>query len=491
MNANEQKGLTPEQISKNYEELVKQLQYARFQADAPQPKTIRIPQPGDDNLLPDFRSLDDGVFNAMPSLLKRAFDTLQHKHEKEVFLTGALGVFSAMMPNIYGDYFGFPLGTNLYCFVLGRYGTGKGVLNLCRLLGDAVHQYRREQGQAQQAIYARQMEAYNSNMRLYKRGESDVVPQLPQAPPHLRLYIPANSSKTGVIKLVAENQGRGIMFETEGDTLTEMLQQEFGNFSDVLRKAFHHEAISYYRKTNDEEVEINTPYFSIVLSGTYDQLYKLVPQAENGLYSRFCYYIQQGDTAFLNPFDKARNNRKPVLEGIGQEWLPVYQLLEARTTPLRFVLPEYQEEKFWLLLKQRKAEILEHISDKLEGMIHRMGVIFFRIAMILSVLRHYDRHEGWEGDIICTDTDFELALEITVWFLQYSLRVYELLPGTKQEEKKEVDADIFNSKEGDRRECCRLFANGLNARQIAAKLFNGAKKSTVNDWINKYCKKRA
>ncbi|MBS1772254.1 MAG: hypothetical protein JST82_05295 [Bacteroidetes bacterium] len=106
-----------------------------------------LPPLPEEKTIPDLYSLNEGVFSCMPSLLARAFETLEEKHEKEVFLCGALGVFSAMMPNVYGEYFGFPLGTNLYCFVLGKYGTGKGVLNLARLLGDAVHDYRRLQAQ--------------------------------------------------------------------------------------------------------------------------------------------------------------------------------------------------------------------------------------------------------------------------------------------------------------------------------------------------------
>ncbi|MBS1772253.1 MAG: DUF3987 domain-containing protein [Bacteroidetes bacterium] len=331
------------------------------------------------------------------------------------------------------------------------------------------------------------MAIYNSNLRQYERGESTTAPELPAAPPNHKLYIPANSSKTGIIKLIAENEGRGIIFETEGDSFADMLKQDYGNFSDVLRKAFHHEPVSYYRKTHEEEVEIKTPHFSIVLSGTYDQLFKLIPQTENGLYSRFCFYILQGDREFANPFEQARSNRKPLLEDIGRRWLEVYKQLDALRTPLRFVMPKYQEEKFWLIMKQRKAEVMDNISYKLEGMMHRMGVIFFRTAMILSVLRRYDTNEGWQKEIVCTDTDFELAFEITLWFLQYSLKVYELLPESHAAE--EEDKLQFRSKEKDREECCRQYRMGLGTREIARALFGGKKSTTINNWINKYCKK--
>ena len=43
------------------------------------------------------------------------------------------------------------------------------------------------------------------------------------------------------------------MMETEGDTLTNTLLSDHGNYSDVLRKSFHNEPVSYLRRTNHEK----------------------------------------------------------------------------------------------------------------------------------------------------------------------------------------------------------------------------------------------
>ena len=80
-------------------------------------------------------------------------------------------------------------------------------------------------------------------------------------------------------------------FESEADTLGVMMDKEWANFSDSLRKAFHHETISYLRKTNNEHIQIENPRLSILLSGTKSQLHKLIPDVENGLLSRFIFYI--------------------------------------------------------------------------------------------------------------------------------------------------------------------------------------------------------
>ncbi len=154
--------MKPEDLSKmSFDEL---MNYAD-KVNGKQMITVNIPEGTDLNdmppwekpevLIPDLRPLEPGVYSCVPSLLRRAFETLQTPQEKEVFLTGALGVFSAIMPNIYGNYFGMPLGTNLYCFVLGKYGTGKGVLTLTRILGEEVHKYRKEKSRELQANYGK------------------------------------------------------------------------------------------------------------------------------------------------------------------------------------------------------------------------------------------------------------------------------------------------------------------------------------------------
>ena len=54
------------------------------------------------------------------------------------------------------------------------------------------------------------------------------------------LIIPANNSSTGLFLNLNDNQGVGLLFETEGDTLAQTFKSEHGNYSDGFRKAFHH-----------------------------------------------------------------------------------------------------------------------------------------------------------------------------------------------------------------------------------------------------------
>ena len=81
------------------------------------------------------------------------------------------------------------------------------------------------------------------------------------------------------------------MFETEGDTITRMFKSDFGNYSEFFRCTFQNETDrAKSRVTDSEFIEIVKPILSVVLAGTPQQINNLIPDAENGLFSRFMFY---------------------------------------------------------------------------------------------------------------------------------------------------------------------------------------------------------
>ena len=80
------------------------------------------------------------------------------------------------------------------------------------------------------------------------------------------LFLPANPSSTAFIQILNENGGRGIMFETESDTLDNTFNSDYGNYSDHFRKFTHHESVSYMRRKDREFVCIDQPCVRSVLS---------------------------------------------------------------------------------------------------------------------------------------------------------------------------------------------------------------------------------
>ena len=103
--------------------------------------------------------------------------------------------------------------------------------------------------------YKSQLAEYQQN----KKKNSELIEPVP--PPQKTLIIPANSSSSAFIGLLSDNDGIGLLFEIEGDTLSQTLKSEHGNYSDVLRKGFHHETISMSRRKDREFIKVPEPRF--------------------------------------------------------------------------------------------------------------------------------------------------------------------------------------------------------------------------------------
>lgn len=460
--------------------------------------TVSIPEGYDMNNglppqppIPTFLPLPDDIFENLPPLLAAGCSKFTQQEEKELFLVGALGVLSGMLPQVEAVYDGRRVGANLFVFVMGNYGTGKGALLWARALGEAVETLREQKAEALAKEHHNQQMHYQRQVKLYDKGKLQEPPQPPALPPNLKLFIPANSSKSAIIQVMKENDGRGIIFETEADTLAGIFGQDFGDFSDVLRKAFHHEPVSISRKTNNEFVKIARPALSMVLSGTPDQLLNLINHIHNGLFSRFCFYVLQPRVYFRNPFDENKSDYEYYFNVLADRFAKLYQQLEAREAPLVFSLQPQQQQAFARVFEASKMDIYYNVSNELEGTVNRMGLICYRIAMILTTLR-FGGVAHADDTISCSNIDFENAIHITRHLMAYSVHVYGQLTQFANAAAPMVYA-VDKTREAMIKEACVCYNNGETSyRKVSVQVFGSIRHvSTVYGWIQDNCKKSA
>jgi hypothetical protein len=242
------------------------------------------------------------------------------------------------------------------------------------------------------------------------------------------LIIPANNSATGVFQILNDNKGIGLIFETEGDTLAQTFKSEHGNYSDGFRKAFHHETISYNRRKDREFVELETPKLSALLSGTPKQVSTLIPNAENGLFSRFMFYYMNILPVWKDVF---AGNTDQTLDDyfrqLGNDFHDFHNSLKQQTAPLRFCLTTQQQNDFNAYFSQTQNQYLYLCGVDYIATVRRLGLITFRIAMILTTLRIMETGEV-KSPMICDDTDFDTALELVKILIQHAAKIYEHLP---------------------------------------------------------------
>lgn len=367
------------------------------------------------------------VGGQLPDILKRIVADAVSPVDADLLILGSLTVFSACLPNVYGVYDRREVFSNLFLYVTASASAGKGRLSLCRHLAAPLHRELREQ-------YRKSMERYKQEQLQYVMNKKKGEASEPEEPPFLTLFIPANSTATVVYQTLSQNNGVGLLFETEGDTLANAFNSDLGNYSDGFRKAFHHETISYLRKKDREYVEITKPKFSAILSGTPEQVFNLIPSAENGLFSRFIFYVMPTEIVWHDMFDASEGpTADELFKEIGRDFYQFHKLLGAQ--PIRFTLQQEQQRRFNAFFSKTQAEYAALFGNDIIASVRRLGLILFRFAMILTVLRQMDEgafpsalDDGKEALLVCTDADFDTALAMVKVLLQHTVRVFQALP---------------------------------------------------------------
>jgi len=410
------------------------------------------------------------IYSFLPSLLTQIINKANNFEDADILILGSLTVISACLPNISGNYAEREVFPNLFTFISAQASAGKGRLTLCRHLVKPIHNNLKK-------IYSAEMEEYRHLLNDYSQDKKNREP--PTEPPIKTLLIPANSSATSVYQVLNDNGGVGLIFETEGDTLANTFKSDYGNFSDGFRKAFHHEMISYTRRKDREFVELTKPRLSALLSGTPKQILALIPDAENGLFSRFIFYNMNLRLEWRDVFSEGAVSLDDYFIDLGQRYFQFYQTLQ-QSQPIRFSLSVDQQKEFNQFFTEIQQEYSTLFGLDIVASVRRLGLITFRVAMILTSLRLMDG-KPIESVIVCDDTDFRTSLIMARVLLQHTAHVFGQLPSTDN-----------NSSRGAVTVLCQTFFDSLpnefNRRtylSIAERLHVAPK--TAEKYIRKFC----
>ena len=323
---------------------------------------------------------------------------------------------------------------NLYLFVVADAGMGKGALTLCRELVAPINRNLHELSQRMEQEYKEAMNAY------IKSKKSDGA-AMPTEPPMRMLIIPANSSASSLLKILGDNDGVGLLFESEGDTLSQTLKSDYGNYSDVLRKAFHHELVSLSRRKDREYCEVSNPRVSVALAGTPEQVRRLIPDAENGLMSRFCFYIIRFKRGIRNVFATSdiSQSKNTMFRILGNRFCHLHEEFVNHGS-YAFSLPSALQEQFIEYLSRVNEECCDEVDNRMQGIVRRMGLIAYRIMMVLSAVRHLENVYNVQADsngiiqLVCQESDYFVAMNICDTLLYHAVFIYRNLSGNQNKQ---------------------------------------------------------
>ena len=422
----------------------------------------------------------------LPPLLKDIAETESDIENRDAMILSSLDILSGAMPSTFGVYDSRKVYPPFYLIIYAPPSSDKGKLNACKQLVQVIEKEIMNQNQQEQDEYQRLFAEY---MALDKSERLRMNP--PKEPPYRSLWIPANTTATAVYQSLSDNGGWGITFETEADTLSNALSSEYFDYSTGLRAAYHHEAITYRRRKDREYVNIEEPRWAILLTCTPGQIPLLFKSFENGLGSRFGFFHKQRRLIWRNVFEVSDKTIDQVFLEFGQRYKTIYdELLKREEKPLQVILSTSQQEEFNQFFDKLQVEMVGLYGDDMIASVRRLGLTCFRIAMVLTILRHEGSMpiiDFISQAIVCHDDDFRTAMTIANCLINHTAHVYSCIFNHDKDAKNSPAATTMSHQE-------KLLYNQLSnefttedVRQAAIRL--GINLRTAERYLGKFASK--
>ena len=344
--------------------------------------------------------IPEHIFDTLPNTLKEACNVFKGR-ERDVFLTAALSVTSGGLHNVYGLYGNEKVYSNLYSFIIAPPASGKGTMKYAKQLGDCYHEFLFNQRMEEIEVYKREKRSFDLKLKKAKSDKDIEALVEPEQPKLKMFFIPGDTSSAMIVKHLKDNDGMGCICETEADTLTNALKQDWGGFSDTLRKGFQAEVITKSRITNLEYSEIKEPKFSVAITGTPNQLGSLITSVQDGLFSRFLFYSFISNPVWKKTYTSAvSRSNKEIFEHYSAELCDRFK----SDVTQKFIMTEEQGRKLDSIFSEALGHNAALYNEEVSGVVFRLGLMSFKIAMVLSAIRSDD------AEIICSDEDFNTAM---------------------------------------------------------------------------------
>lgn len=379
----------------------------------------------------------------LPVTIQRTLEGKNTPVEQDKTILTSLDLLAMAEPNVYGIYGGKRVYTPFYLFILGLAGIShKGAVDDVKELLMPIEKHIQAQYYAQLADYKEQHAEWETRKSQRGKGAESAGPE-PEEPVYRSLFVSADSSAAAFKSDLYSFGGRGMIFSTEADTLTQALSQEWGQFTDVLRMAFHHESITSTRTKDKQHIVIDEPQLGLLVTCTPKQISSLLSpkQNENGSSSRNLFYVAKEELGWKSPFEE----KEPIADRyreIGQSVKQMYDLLVKREkNRIQILLTEEQQQAFNAHFKPLLPEQVGLYGIEFAAFIVRIALVAFRLMMVLTTLRNFEhghladtQHQAF----VCTDDDYHTAMTIIDCLVAHTGYVYNTLLRPSDEQQLNV-----------------------------------------------------
>ena len=416
--------------------------------------------------------IPDRVYNALPETLRNACNEFSDR-ERDVFVTSALAVISGGLHNVHGLYRNEKTFPNVFGFISAPPASGKGVMKYAKQLGECYHGLLLDESKESLKLYKKAKRIFDLKVKKAKSNEALEALEEPTKPKASLFFIPGDTSSSMIMTHLEDNDGMGCICETEADTLTKALKQDWGDFSDILRKGLQSETMSKSRKTELEYTEIKEPKFSVALTGTPNQMDTLINSIENGLFSRFMFYSFKSKPKWKSTWtDTLTRSNTEIFEDYSAMLCGKFRSNKQQ----RFFMTQEQGMKLDATFEEELGHHAALYQDSIVGVVFRLGLMCFKIAMVLTALR------SDEENITCTDEDCNTAITLVKEvYLKHAINMLTKLD--KQSNK-------LNSSQNKLMDWIKTRDSFKRGEILSIAMANGIKDRTLSEMLNSFIEKR-
>jgi hypothetical protein len=382
------------------------------------------------------------VFKMLPDPLKGAIEQYDSNEEKSIALLSSLTTVAAGLHNIRIPFRKKEYHCNLFQVIVGPPASNKGITLHSRVILDKVQirlkrQYLVDKAKHLKALHDRKEKENQKSIDSLDVKKSEEINIESESssnnnnydhlevsltePNQKHIILPSDISSAALVDLVEKNDGFGLIFDSEAQTILNTFKQDWGaNLTSMLLKTFENEPLELARKSLKSMISIPEPRLSVLLTGNPEHLSGLVKSITNGLYSRFCIY----QTQKIGWMDiKQNENNKNYLEGYGELSTIVGDLNESLSTGLniQFRLTGDQIEMFNKFFGSLDGILSSEIDTNFSSVVKRMGVICYRICSLLGAMRN---HASLNRHLECSNEDFAVALSVCSTLLKHSVYTF-------------------------------------------------------------------
>lgn len=383
------------------------------------------------------RALPDSIFEKLPEELKKLLVIAKDRRERDVVLLSSISVLSGLFPALRTIYGNQKCSAHLYFVVVAEAGGGKGMAMHAAKLAQKINAQLDKMYKAGFKEYEKKMFLWDIEVKESIKGKRAPDMDLkPEEPVRQVLVIMANISKSQLLLYMKAGENVGlIMIASEIDVVSESLNTDYGKHGAELRMFFHHEPVGQNFKTDKNPIEVLKPKMAILMTGTPEQLVKFMKSLENGMYSRFMFYMMNSSVKWKSQSPLDGNGAIDADELFGElaEKLKVnfFNSL-GKEIMIKFTREQWNRhsEVFGLELDMLMVEGVPNTG----AIAIRAGLIMIRVAMVLSGLRLMEA--GWQvNEYTCTDEDFDTAMEITLTCFAHSTHISTMIKNSPRSRK--------------------------------------------------------